>query len=118
MCGPGEWLIEKHGTKKRRSWRKLLLGMDAESGRIVAATLTDRDGDDAAQVGPLLDQIDEPVGVLTGDGADDRTGVYASFHQAGAKPAETVHLSANGFAKNPQPFPAERAVNCLSRAAN
>jgi hypothetical protein len=23
LCGPGEWLIEKHGTRKRRSWRKL-----------------------------------------------------------------------------------------------
>ncbi|MBK3803292.1 IS5 family transposase [Azospirillum brasilense] len=81
LCGPSEWLIEKHGTKKRRSWRKLHLGVNAENGRIVAATLTDRDGDDAAQVGPLLDQIDEPVAALTGDGAYDRTGVYASVHQ-------------------------------------
>src|SRR4051794_33511972 len=23
LCGPGEWLIEKHGTRVRRSWRKL-----------------------------------------------------------------------------------------------
>ena len=22
LCGPGEWLIEKHGTRTRRSWRK------------------------------------------------------------------------------------------------
>src|SRR4051812_32787458 len=26
-CGPGEWLIEKHGTRKRRSWRKLVWGI-------------------------------------------------------------------------------------------
>ena len=24
LCGPGEWLVEKHGTRRRRSWRKLL----------------------------------------------------------------------------------------------
>ena len=24
LCGPGEWLIEKHGTKTRRSWKKLV----------------------------------------------------------------------------------------------
>src|SRR3954452_3416898 len=24
LCGPGEWLVEKHGTKTRRSWRKLV----------------------------------------------------------------------------------------------
>src|SRR5829696_9118289 len=29
LCGPGEWLVEKHGTKARRSWRKLHLGRDA-----------------------------------------------------------------------------------------
>src|SRR3954468_23985231 len=57
LYGAGEWLVEKHGTKRRRSWRKLHLGVDAETGRIVAATLTDRDEDDASQVGPLLDQV-------------------------------------------------------------
>ncbi|MBP2310622.1 hypothetical protein J2849_007069 [Azospirillum melinis] len=40
-CGPGEWLIEKHGTRKRRSWHTLHIGMDAGTSRIVAATLTE-----------------------------------------------------------------------------
>jgi hypothetical protein len=26
LCGPGEWLVEKHGTKTRRSWRKATPG--------------------------------------------------------------------------------------------
>src|SRR3954471_24073410 len=29
LGGPGEWLVEKHGTKTRRAWRKLHLGVDA-----------------------------------------------------------------------------------------
>ena len=58
--------MEKHGTKRRRSWRKLHLGVDAETGRIVAATLTDRDEDDASQVGPLLDQVADPVASFDG----------------------------------------------------
>src|ERR671913_881132 len=57
LCGPGEWLLEKHGTRTRRSWRKLHLGMDADTGQIVAVTLTNHAVDDASQVGPLLDQI-------------------------------------------------------------
>jgi hypothetical protein len=81
LSGPGEWLTEKHGTRKRRSWRVLHIGMDAASGRIVAATLTERGVDDATQVGPLLDQVDHPVAVLTGDGAFDRSSVYADVHQ-------------------------------------
>src|SRR5687767_13997677 len=76
LGGPGEWLVEKHGTSKRRSWRKLHIGFDAATGRIVAAILTDRDVDDASQVGPLLDQIAEPVELFLGDGGYDRTGVY------------------------------------------
>ena len=56
LCGPGEWLVEKHGTKRRRAWKKLHVGLDAVTGRIVAATLTDHDVDDGSQVGPLLDQ--------------------------------------------------------------
>jgi len=35
LCGAGEWLQEKHGTKTRRSWRKLHIGLDAGSGQIV-----------------------------------------------------------------------------------
>src|SRR3954466_3668685 len=78
LCGPGEWLVEKHGTKARRAWRKMHLGVDAETGQIVAATLTDRDVDDASQVGPLLDQVDGQIDSFTGDGASDQDGVYAS----------------------------------------
>ena len=40
LCGAGEWLVEKHGTSRRRSWRKLHIGVDADTGRIVAAALT------------------------------------------------------------------------------
>src|SRR4029453_9194091 len=32
LSGPGEWLLEKHGTKTRRAWRKLHLGVDAGTG--------------------------------------------------------------------------------------
>src|SRR3982751_6668573 len=56
LCGPGEWLIEKHGTKRRRAWRVLHLATDADTGWIVASVLTDKDADDGSQVGPLLDR--------------------------------------------------------------
>jgi hypothetical protein len=37
------WLVEKHGTKRRRSWRKLHIGIDAETGQILASELTTSD---------------------------------------------------------------------------
>ena len=79
LCGPGEWLIEKHGTKRRRAWRKMHIGVDADTGRIVASELTTHDADDGAQVGPLLDQVAAPLASFTGDGAYDQEGVYASI---------------------------------------
>jgi hypothetical protein len=81
LCGPGEWLVEKHGTRTRRGWRKLHLGTDADTGRIVASVLTDHETDDGAQVGPLLDQIAGPVASFTADGAFDRDDVYAAVAQ-------------------------------------
>ena len=60
LCGAGEWRAEKHGTRKRHSWRKLHLGVDAATGRIVASALIGREVDDGAQAGPLLDRIRGP----------------------------------------------------------
>ncbi len=77
LCGPGEWLVEKHGSKTRRSWRKLHLGVDADTGRIVATELTGNEVDDGSQVGALLDQIGGPVTSVTADGAFDRDDVYS-----------------------------------------
>ncbi len=78
LCGAGEWLIEKHGAKTRRTWRKLHLGLDAVTGQIVAATLTTKEMDDGAQAGALLDKVVGPVASFTADGAYDQEGVSAA----------------------------------------
>ncbi|WP_457093262.1 IS5 family transposase [Microvirga sp. P5_D2] len=76
LCGPGEWLTEKHGTRRRRSWRKLHIGVDAETGQILASELTSKDVDDGSQVEPLLNQITAPLASFIGDGAYDQTCIY------------------------------------------
>jgi len=81
LCGAGEWLIEKHGTSRRRCWRKLHLGIDADAGQIAAAALTTNNVDDASQVDPLLDQVTDPVASFTGDGAYDQQGIYHAVAQ-------------------------------------
>jgi len=81
ICGPGEWLVEKHAAKVRRSWRKLHIGVDADTGQIIAAELTSKDVDDGSQVGPLLEHIAGPVASFTGDGAYDRDDVYREVCQ-------------------------------------
>jgi len=78
LCGAGEWLVEKHGTKRRRTWRKLHLGVNAETGQIVASALTSKEVDDGVQVSPLLDQVTGSLSSFTADGAYDQDGVYAA----------------------------------------
>src|SRR5215218_7878894 len=67
LCGPGEWLVEKHGTRRRRAWRKLHIGVDAETGQVLASELKTSDVDNRSQVEALLDQIPGPLASLTGD---------------------------------------------------
>jgi Transposase DDE domain len=76
LGGAGEWLVEKHGTSRRRSWRKLHSGIDADSGKVVAIELTGKEVDDAATTGALLDQIANPIASFTADGAYDQDRVY------------------------------------------
>jgi hypothetical protein len=87
IYGAGQWLEEKHGTKSRRGWRKLHLAVDADSGEIIAHSLTDQETGDASQLEPLLDQIDDEIGQLTADGAHDGTPTYNAVqrHSPGAR---------------------------------
>jgi hypothetical protein len=82
LGGASEWLTGKHGTRRRRSWRKLHLGVDADTGQIMAAALTSPEADDAAQVGPLRAQISGTVAAVTGEGADEQEGVYDAVARA------------------------------------
>jgi hypothetical protein len=66
LCGPSEWLTETHGARARRSWKKLQLGVDADTGRIVAAESTGKDADDGARVGPSLGTPGGTVDLRTG----------------------------------------------------
>lgn len=79
--GAGEWTVEKHGTKTRKSWRKLHIGIDSETGDIVAVDLTDKETDDGSMVGSLLDQVNEPVTFFMADGAYDTEDVTAAVAQ-------------------------------------
>ena len=76
MYGEGEWLEEKHGKRSRRRWRKLHLAIDANSHEVIAVELTTDDVGDITAVPDLLDQIDDTVASVTGDGAYDADVVY------------------------------------------
>ncbi|PWC60774.1 transposase [Azospirillum sp. TSH7] len=76
VFGTGEWHLEKHGGQARRSWRKLHLAIDPDTGEILASALTSNEEGDASLIGPLLDQIARPIGTVLADGAYDGEPIY------------------------------------------
>jgi len=88
--GAGEWLAETHGERGRRSWRKLHLAVDPDSGEILASELTTSEGGDASLVGPLLEQITGPIASVTADGAYDGEPVYRAVSERRPDPPAAV----------------------------
>ena len=73
FLGEGEWKRKKHQPEYRRQWRKLHIGIDAETLQIRAIQLTTNNGSDSQVLGDLLDQIpqDEQIDSVYTDGAYD-----------------------------------------------
>jgi hypothetical protein len=69
IYGEGEWLDQKHGIRSHRRWRKLHLGMNADTHEIVAVQRTPDDVGDVSEIPQLLDQIEADVASMTADGA-------------------------------------------------
>ena len=85
ILGRGEWNAHKHKTsKKRRDWRKLHIGVDAE-GFMVAAELTASSRDDASTLPDLLAPLEVPIRRFTADGAYDHRSVYDRASAAGTE---------------------------------
>lgn len=92
IYGEGEWCTRAYGQTYRRTWRKLHLCIDTETGEIVAQTLTLAGADDASQVKGMLEQIQGRVDRLGGDGAYDGWSVLHTLAYPGtqATPIEAV----------------------------
>jgi hypothetical protein len=81
IYGEGEWKVRKHGYSKRRTWRKLHLGTDPESGEIQAVLLTENSVSDDATVKELLEQIEQTLLACAADGAYDKRKVYDALNK-------------------------------------
>ena len=86
MMGEGEWKTRKHGASYRRQWRKVHLGIDAETLEIRAIKVTTNAIGDAATLPDLLAQIPtaERITIVGGDGAYDTKKCRAAIAARGA----------------------------------
>jgi hypothetical protein len=85
VYGEGEWKVRQHGWSKRRTWRKLHLGVDEATGEIVAAVASEAGVTDDDVVPDLLEQVDRPIQQVSADGAYDKRKCYEALEPTRAK---------------------------------
>lgn len=109
FLGEGEWKRKKHGAEYRRQWRKVHLGIDANTLEIRAIEVTDSSVGDAPMLPELLGQIplDEALASVSGDGAYDTKACHAVIVHRGAQAVIPPR-------KNAQPWK-EKLVGALAR---
>jgi IS5 family transposase len=87
VFGEGEWKVRQHGYTKRRTWRKLHLGADESTGEIVAAAVTTNNVADSQVLEQMLEQVEEELEQISGDGSYDKRNCYEAIRQRKAKAA-------------------------------
>lgn len=115
--GEGEWNARKQGGTKRRVWRKVHLGIDAQTLEIGAVEVTSSDGGDAPMLPELLARIpaDQDIASVTADGACDTRKCHDAIRCPATVCMQTVRGAERGAAaiipprKNAKPWKAVTA---------
>lgn len=85
IYGEGEWKVRIHGASRRRTWRKLHIGVDEATGDILVSALTTADVSDGEVLPDMLDRVDAPVTKLRADGSYDQKKDYSAIAARGAE---------------------------------
>lgn len=105
VYGEGEWKARQHGVSKRRSWLKLHVGIDEATGEILAAVVTPNSTHDGEVLPELLDEIDDEIDQVSGDGAYDQSHCYDAIDEreatAAIPPRKDAKIWFHGNRKGP-----------------
>ena len=115
FLGDGEWLARKHGTQRRRQYRKVHLAMDTTTGDIRAVEFTSSDKGDSPVLPHLLAQIpvDEQIGTVTGDGAFDTRRCHSAILERGGTAIIPIRKNGRRWRED---CPAAKARNEILKA--
>lgn len=86
IYGEGEWKVRQHGVSYRRTWRKLHIAIDTQTGHIRAHSLTGAQIYDGEVCLDLLTQIKDPLVKVLADGGYDDKKCYTQIQEKGALP--------------------------------
>lgn len=117
VFGEGEWKVRKHGYSKRRTWRKVHVGICADSGQVIVSAVTSNDISDDTAMLHMMDALD---GVslcnVLGDGAYDTIDCREAIHDKGGRQVIPPKRTARVQRKDPIPclLPRDRAINRIN----
>jgi len=93
IYGEGEWKVRQHGISKRRTWRKLHLGINAATGEVLAAVLSTNDVSEGDVLGDLLEQVEAVIGQVSGDGGYDWASCYETLAQRAQQQGHPIKVT-------------------------
>lgn len=115
VYGEGEWKCRKHGWSKRRTWRKLHLGVEPKTNFIHCHTTTTNSQSDESQVEELLDQVEASIEGACLDGAYDIQKCYDGLIDHGIIPVIPLQRNAvKWYWEEPgdaEDYPRNRAID-------
>jgi hypothetical protein len=86
VFGEGEWKVRKHGYSKRRTWRKVHIGMCADSGQIIVSAMTSNNVSDDEAMLHMMEALEGiPLGDVLGDGAYDTVDCREAVNDRGGR---------------------------------
>lgn len=116
VYGEGEWKVRKHGWSKRRTWKKVHIGIDSD-GEVRAVEVTDHATHDSSVVDDMLRQETAQITDFYGDGAYDTWDVYHSLMARGVTgfhipPQKNAVIHMHGNNKRP-PYPRDENLRAI-----
>jgi transposase len=118
VYGEGEWKTRQHGVSKRRTWRKLHLGVDEATGEILAAVVTTHDCHDGEGLNDVLQAIEDSIEQVSTDGAYDHRHCDDEIEAKGAKavipPRKDARIWQHGNCKG-KPHPRDENLRYIRK---
>lgn len=104
VYGEGEWKVRQHGYSRRRTWRKLHLGVDEATLEFVAVVISTNSFKDSQILPDLLEQVEDELSQVSADGAYDSRNCYDVIRERKARaaipPQKRARIWQHGNTKN------------------
>lgn len=118
VYGEGEWKTRQHGVSKRRTWRKLHLAVDEQTGEILAVEVSLNDKKDGQLLKALLEAIEDDIEQVSADGAYDGRDCYEAIKKRQAKaaipPRQDAKIWQHGNCKQ-DPHPRDETLRLIRK---